>query len=448
MTSSTSAAPSTGGGANEENKHGEQGAEELKAASPFDRLPDEVVGLIVDGAADYGKRELSTFALNRRLYRIAREVYWSELHAASEGNGPRRIIKRLAREHDRQRQIRRLWYFNPKRLESAGDYESAILTGLTNLVELQLTTFGVRVPAHLTETIQGYSKLTKLTLSFYGDATTEDAFEDPSFSLGSHLPLVNTLVFDINTRGVVQLLSQPCPNLKRLDLAVTPQSKSIIPLLPWSSLVTLSIRLPHVRTLGYFQRPLFKISIQLDQRATAIPLRRLALHNMILERTPYYGGADQETLTIDQTLELFKLLAQTSVEHLQLLLPGSLDDIDEVVTIPSVRSVKLRLGGEKQLDVRDAATPHKLYTLLRLFPNLEYLELEYFDFAPDRYHTDPPADSIEFLLKRPTLCALLAYLRQSALLSLTLDNLGDSKHRWTRRTKDEEFRVERYKRVW
>ncbi|GAA6030261.1 hypothetical protein JCM8097_009015 [Rhodosporidiobolus ruineniae] len=215
MSSSTSPADLTGPRTDEEVKHDEEGADEVKAPSPFDRLPDEVVVEILrqafgDSSTWFKPVLPKTTVLGKRLHYLTQQV-WLE-------------------RHDR-----------------APRYEGLMVGLFPNLttVHAALATSEeeddpdepVPLPNTFTESLRLLRNLRELDIQ----PGQSWQLEAPSFSIARDLPNLSSLSLDPGCTCLRQLLASQ-PSLKHLQLAPRPDPSSC-QLIPWTTLKTLSLNL-------------------------------------------------------------------------------------------------------------------------------------------------------------------------------------------------------------
>ncbi|GAA6038047.1 hypothetical protein JCM8097_007516 [Rhodosporidiobolus ruineniae] len=358
--SSASTSNSAAAQTDEEDKHSEEGAEELKVVSPFDRLPDELVLDILEYAGDHALAlvpVLLELAVNKRFARLALRLHMQFLDAPPES---RTLQKLLTKENEkRQTAARTLEYWGPAADESVR-YDCEIIRRLENLKNLTLVYFGAQLPTRFTDALSSLPSLTSLTIDAMGDWTVEDA----AFTIGRSLPGLRNLTVcgEWPSHCYPQLFSSPCPNLQSVDLVLCHPYGAAVDNLPFKSLVS----------------------------------ARLEFSNCVDQRD-----------------------ADSDEDALWGLIPAL-----ETALYP------------------DGDIPTKLASIIACFPSLRELSLgRFFDTAPD--HADEAPDSPTFFPHRPNLAALILYLGQHTSVLC----FRQGAYRWVRRTPEEEFQVDWYRRI-
>ncbi|GAA6031360.1 hypothetical protein JCM8097_005623 [Rhodosporidiobolus ruineniae] len=277
------------------------------------------------------------------------------------------------------------------------------LTPFANIISLTLTGSvdddgdEVDLTTPISNCLSTFQQLETLVLDF----DHPFSFEDTTFNIGRCLPQLRSLTLGSQCLCYRQLLDHPCPKLEHLSLAYNEQDEDddIYPVIPWSTLTSLSIYLP-------------------TKAGNFCPQQRFlkSLDDALL--SPIYGCANSETV----------------LSHVP-------EDLPSLISVMSLTVV------EDALDLSAVKELFGLHKLISLFPFLRILCLEGVKFAPevdaDERQLYSP-DSLDFLLRHATLPALLLSLTQSTVLSFAWFANPET-YRWTRSSVVEQFEVERWR---
>ncbi|GAA6038059.1 hypothetical protein JCM8097_007523 [Rhodosporidiobolus ruineniae] len=382
--SSASTVNSTGMRTDEEDKRSEEGAEEAKA-SPFNRLPDEVIEQVfVYVFADSGGPGVQRVAVNRRLYTLSLRVRYRNIELGSA------MLDRLVRDRRLHSVPREVFYtLKEDYLETLVKHEWAMISlfdGISsfNFAARRLPGYvpspRIDVPRAVTATLRGLSNLSHLRLRF----DSEWRFLDSNFSIGRDLPHLRQL--EIASAGLIEI----CLTEER-----QPENQFQLP-----PLVELLKDVP---------------------TTTPLLLRHLELAILI---APTLGRPN----TISSE-DLHTLLRSPQLTHLERL---SLRLEKEIPDPPSPA-----LTQDDQLS--------RLIRFLPAFPSLHTLTLENFDHdGSDREESLPPRRD-PLLNPRGNLRAFLVdYLPAWPILHLEWRRAHSARITWSRRSRDEAFQVDRY----
>ncbi|GAA6031337.1 hypothetical protein JCM8097_005607 [Rhodosporidiobolus ruineniae] len=406
---------------------GEEGGE---PASPFDRLPNEVVADILDelfhGDEDYSPK-LPDLLVNRRIFLVAKAVWHSSQTLDSEH------LHRLVLAADVRPLVRRIAYTLSGEGVSSFKFETLSLTVFENLRTLSLTGPVHRelepvaaLPAAWSDALASLKHLRSLNLDF------DEDFElvDRTFSIGSHLPSLRSLSLGTSCLCKHQLLDYPCPNLQSLglmwDVDVTASPFSVI---PWTTLINLSVVLwDDKQTQVQADAGLAPLGQLNSTTPAALPLRRLELADPIL-LPPSVSPL---------------LLGATSLQRLDLSPKAPSQMPIDFRPVPSPSTLVLH---QTPSIFHDSEELYGLYQMLSIFPSLTHLCLEdsgpeYPETAPDRQSLEP--NSPEFILRYPALTALLAALTKTGITHLTWQT-DPEMYRWTRSGVEASFVGERWR---
>ncbi|GAA6027081.1 hypothetical protein JCM8097_006096 [Rhodosporidiobolus ruineniae] len=445
MSSSASPASSTGGGATDEDQHGEEREEGLKP-SLFRLLPSEVIShILLLAEADNMPAPLLPFSFDDDRDSVVRCSHHRFL--ILDGLTDRQPILDLASKGDEQLAVRRLLYA-PTDDPVALEYQCAILRSLKNLRHFEIE-FDERVPRLITALFASFQHLTSLRLVTelkFGDSWP---LEDQSFSIGRDLPSLER--FEAYPKSPLpQLLSTPCPNLKYLDVFIDTHERESFDWLPWSSLTSLTLFLTDsttksVKPLRFLSSSLQKalVPAEGDQQASALPLRRLHINNIAFFSSEY----DRGNVTSAAAKAFFDVLRPLQLVSLSIELSVKLCAPWHGTALPSVRSLHLLMMGLEDPQPWRHDIPKRLSSIIVCFSTVETTFLDCVDFSGSMGDEDSP-DSFDFMLERPFLFALVSFVKRSTSV-VRFDwrpyDCAPLLYRWTRSNRDEDFCGERYR---
>ncbi|BGP18158.1 hypothetical protein JCM10213v2_006213 [Rhodosporidiobolus nylandii] len=419
-------------------------AGEVKALSPFERLPDELLLAILDLASGQFPWSLRNTAVNKRLHRLAQVVAFRTVDLTRVASACR--LKILST------------FFEPRLPQPQGSHadiltlkDSALSPGvlsylphLRNLTSLTLAgpdeaeyispplTFAVS--SSLTAALKQLSNLSTLSLSFLPHLH----FEDTSFRLSANLPQVHALSVSeayLADPGYMQLLSD-ISRIEHLSFSGTFEGADLYCLLPWAHLRTLELRASAEKLLpdGDTFLKSFESAIYPEPGGGThiLPLQSLTLGTKALG---YHDNSFDESseLGSESLTALFRLLSVQQLKHLELEYPRhEILWVDRDASVPSLEVLTLEGRSAGRLETNDLPG---LSTLIGVFPNLR-------ESTRRKSATGHGWVAICY----PALFALVGFLRhRSAVLSVSWTRwLWDVEMRWTRGTSEEEFKVERY----
>ncbi|GAA6038078.1 hypothetical protein JCM8097_007535 [Rhodosporidiobolus ruineniae] len=427
--------------------------ENCSALNPslFDRVPDEVVlGIVRDCPSAW-------FLLSKRIDRLARSA-----------RQPRTTLRTSRQfEHDPGARARHASSFVGARYLLPGVGQGgthAIDSILGTLINLRhLTVDGVLrngvdyvVSASFTNALGRLTSLTSLVLDTQVDLTIEDS----SFSLAISLPSLRRLDVGYGCYQFRQLFSPPPPKLEHLGISSTPPQEDFYDLLPWRSLTSLSLDFEVLNSheplatgrlalfCGALRKALFADSA--EDEPVDLPLRRFAMwispfthpiHPSYFTTNP----RDREP-TLEEWIDLIKLLNLTSVQHLDLHVWFSLVRPIEVPPLIKVTSVTVfcnELEGGDSLGYE----AFQLVSLLPYFPSLRHLRID--PFPLNRYGVPdmnvPHPSTTEYLFRHPVVAAVLLALQDTAVVQFSFPYEDGCDYRWTRAETGEPFEAERYR---
>ncbi|GAA6031301.1 hypothetical protein JCM8097_005592 [Rhodosporidiobolus ruineniae] len=394
--------------------------------SPFDGLPDEVVSLIFDllfDRHDPAPPDLTDVLLNKRLYALAKPVYFSAWVMDHEE------LPLVFFKDDARCLIRELHYTPSGRGLTSFTFETLSLSAFTNLTALHSgglireRDVAVTLPESFSQALSTFAHLTTLALDFENPFD----FADSEFSIGGSLPRLHDLTAGEYSRATRQLLAEPTSSLRRLTMDSSREldARSVYDAVLWSSLTT-------------FSATASKIPVPL-------PLREFQLLDDLFLPPASDSASDSLRREVeDEVRTLFELLNLTAVEKLSIS-PGTASSVpSDLSSIASVR--KLTLGCDDVI-LSDSIQLYGLYRLLGSFPSLVELRLEGAEFnsvlqAEERIALSPTSPG--FLLHHAPLGSLVLALLETPILRLVWFAEPET-YRWTRSSREENFVAERYK---
>ncbi|GAA5919166.1 hypothetical protein JCM6882_003822 [Rhodosporidiobolus microsporus] len=437
----------------EENKRTAEGT----TISPFDRLPDELIIPILEQVfldSDNNPRrhepsvEIPHIALDRRFYRLAREVWYHSLYR--DGEKQEDLFLNLLLHHDVRPLVRRIRY---QALVPHIRHDTALLASLTNLVSLDFdldigfrddeVTMHSTIPRLVTNAIRSLPQLEHLRYSDYHTFS----FEDTTFS-SADLPRLRSLEIEAPPcDGVHTLIASTPRSLDRLSMAydtvLSPEYEAV----PWVSLrhFTAAVQFRWVEEDDEVTRVPWKeylfapLGRAIDASEASSELK-LPLERFELTNSASWGGDDGWENGFPMSLaefgELVALLNKINLRHLVLLWDSSVVWHGLTPKATSITTLTIRDARE----LYDYLPFRNLCTFLLLFSNLKHLHLRTADFTvPD---TDPafaePSSSL-FTLQFPHVVALVAFLRPRTVLHLTWESTFGERYVWSRASTTEEF---------
>ncbi|GAA5841280.1 hypothetical protein JCM11251_001613 [Rhodosporidiobolus azoricus] len=400
-----------GGQGARESKHGgsESAAASTTSASPFDRLPDELVSHILCDLDEslwnsWGDRSLSAVCVSKRFARLAVPI-WAENLMLRYGSHADHLHQLLPRPNLRPF-VRHFGACFEDKLTIQD--ECAALSLLTNLRLVMLgcdlsqdSEFDediITIPAALTDALRCLRQLRNLDLGFRQPIS----LEDPTFAIGKDVPSLRQLKLETQSSAPVvsQLLQPPHVGLTSLDLE---------------------------DGLGKLVESFRAAALR--NKDTPLPLEHLACRALIL--TEVDPSAD---------VPVFDLAQMAQVTRLSITLPDFFFLPQTVPVMPSVQHLEIEGRNTKMYDT----TLFRYFTdLLRLFPSLLYLNLQGFAFAKDPYSALDPVSSTDFISYHPTLPGLLFILRQTSVKEFVWQ-FAKRRHRWYRTSTEDDWETESY----
>ncbi|BGP18209.1 hypothetical protein JCM10213_007837 [Rhodosporidiobolus nylandii] len=429
-------------------------AGEVRAVSPFERLPDELLLAILEQVhlktPLLKRNRLAALAANKRIYRLAQLVAFRAVGPSSPEKQAV-ILSGLFARHRLHPFVRSLAYeYSPVHVT----YDTSLIPLFAHLSTLTLTlkptVLGepLAVPAAFTAMLKRLTRLTRLSFA----RGPWFNFEDKAFHLGQDLPTVRTLEFEDgypDDDSVLQLLASGT-SIEHLSFSFEGNElgQQFYSHLPWASLKSLKLEvledmlLPRREALLSSLRSVIFPTVAGDP--IKLPLTSLCLGGWPLGLKDAHEptGLGSESLT-----ELFRLLVHSQLKDLRLFYPDQpLLNIKRDVTLPSVFS--LTLSGEHGGSLDPVDLPALPY-LLRVFPHLQQLVLD--ELLVDGYVSKrQPAHKLSraFLpLHYPSMAALIAFASTTQLLQVDWTQSGQKVTlRWTRASPADEFKLERYRR--
>ncbi|GAA6031299.1 hypothetical protein JCM8097_005591 [Rhodosporidiobolus ruineniae] len=452
--SSASTAASTERGTDEDR---EEGAEAVKA-SPFDRLPDEIVLQVLDHLFHDGDgAELIDLLVCNRLWSLAESVYHSVWAPK-----PAEVLQRYF-EPEVRRSVRALDYSPSGDGVPSFAFETLALTAFSNITVLAFEgtpTAGnnslVYLPTSFSRALTSFQHLVYLSLDFDVDF----AFSDPSFSVGANLPWLRELFLGHTCQSQLQLLLHPQSHLRHLavNLNAAARSEALLGGLPWSDLTSLSLALRDendeepeegVVALGQLVSSLQTALYPSNSTSPVpLPLRRFELFDVIFQHSATASAGSTARRAFDLALvPFFDLLKFTSLERLELYLESPSEIPNGLGRVPCVTSLGLVCS---DVDFSRTGEVEGIFKLLDRFPSVTRLDLHHGIFSPAVSSSDRLAlapDSPLFLIRHPPLSALLSALARSPVMDFSwVDYSGSAeRYRWTRSSVAERFVGERWR---
>ncbi|GAA6038099.1 hypothetical protein JCM8097_007545 [Rhodosporidiobolus ruineniae] len=453
---SAPASPATDevGGANEV----EEQVDTQTKASPFDRLPDELITPIFEElflSTDTNPRclippmELSQLVLSRRLFALARPVWlrWIYRNFGKQES----LYLGLLLHADARPLVKHIGYNVQK---AHLHHELGLLTRLPNLTSLYFTTgsdFKVEdspftshtlVPSAVTETLRSLVHLRHLELGSYGLK-----FEDKSFTLAD-LPQLISLESDmIHDDGVRQLLRAVPPTLRRIQITVNDYPCPILRSIPWSRLAHITVCTygdadsePHCGRAILENLGMLNAEPEVQPRLQYFRLTKVQDTDL----SPGWDGGFP--FSVDDFALLVERLTALQVSRLVLLFPSLLDWAPATFQAPSITTLEL----QHPQYLSDTISFRNLLRFLSLFPNLSTLILHKADFSPTNDADDvaddnatPSATDPSFLLYYPHVVALVRFLEPTQVRHLVWQSTFGSRWTWDRTGPNDEWTTDR-----
>ncbi|GAA6038114.1 hypothetical protein JCM8097_007553 [Rhodosporidiobolus ruineniae] len=447
ISSFASSVKSTRTRTDEEDKHVEEGAEDVKA-SPFDRLPDEVLSLVLDFAlAEFSCPASAILALlvSRRFYALARPLAYHSVDCCDN-----ETFESLVRRRDLHAVPHKLSYrIYKSELGCALTRGWAMISLYDNLATVDLASNPIQsgkggapvLPSSLTDTLSRLLSLSTLKLNLCSNLV----LEDPAFSIGNDLPRLRQVELRVGKECGLQLLEGPMPRLQRIALSAALALK-VISKLPWSSLTGFELTAD-----GETSKALLALGRHF--RALVPALKPSSSPCSLLPPLPLTSFA------VSAAPKSAEVVTETCLDLISNLLNGSyfanvvsLDlSISSLPTFPpfAVKSLQSLRFRTEDNDYSQPAALLRLCRFLSTLPQLHTLVLVDFDFSPSvprhkRALLNPESD--EFLQLHPALHTFVStFVCKSAILRFDwTDRHDEYVWRWVRRCVREEFQVDRY----
>ncbi|GAA5913845.1 hypothetical protein JCM6882_007715 [Rhodosporidiobolus microsporus] len=394
--------------------------------STFDRLPDELVSLVLFFAEDVCT--LSAVCLDKRLYRLAVPIWASSLAPSQDGQPL--LLQVLILRPDLQPLVRDFSGYFAEPLTFGFEFTAIRL--LSNLRNLTLSfVAGEILPRAATDALRSLPNLERLEF----DLEVPILLEDESFSIGQHLPRLRHLKVTTYSSPTFlpQLFQHPCPNLEHLS--VYDGTELLFSRIPWGSLRSVDIGLLRDSPTALEVVKEGLNSALLEANGTLPLLRKVWLDD-------YGFGAHRGVLNV---VELFEPIGAAGVSHLSLRLThGAIIVPTGIKPLPAVE--RLRLRGSNT-SIHEPDNLRALSTLLSAFPSLRNLHLVNIDFSDAPFYSLPNSakdpSTRDFVTRSPALFDLLAHLRRSNVVYFELEQYL-RRYKWTRSSREEDFSVELY----
>ncbi|GAA5864999.1 hypothetical protein JCM8547_004267 [Rhodosporidiobolus lusitaniae] len=418
-------------------EEGEEGKEDEDAvkASPFDKVPDElledILSLVFEGRP---KPPTSLFTVCKRFYIVGRPQWFKTFDNVGRASSPHLLVQADVHPVVRQATV---WFSYEDELDGIR-LKSALSALFKNLTELTITgsvdldpSFHA-LPLVFSTALRALKHLRRLRFDL--EDTWE--FEDVQFTIGHDLPHLSHLeLYRGGLNAASQMLSVPCPALRHLVLDLGYTQHEMFSLIPWSTLTTLRVRLDvpdDFSDLAEF--------IESAASSCTLPLHDLVLVSVFLQKD---ANAQLEVRA------LFRALGRTSLQRFEFSsdLPWGIPD--NLAVLSSVKHLSIHQRPRDVHYQRFFATNDilELRKLLNSFPSLTYIHLDDFRFndAEDMQacHLLPP-DSVDFAGRLPHLLAMLAVLRATTVLRFEW-SVNEVKYVWSRSRSEEDFGVDRYR---
>ncbi|GAA5918961.1 hypothetical protein JCM6882_008649 [Rhodosporidiobolus microsporus] len=421
-------------------------------ASPFDRLPDELIISILEQVfLDSDKNphrhepsiELPRVALSKRIYRLARPVWFNSLWR--EGGAPQEHLFSNLLLHSDVPALVRLTAFSPKRERLGRD--CTLLASLTSLSSLDLY-FGpdltpssadqddrpiAFIPPEISNLLRSLPNLT--TLDLFADWGF--FFEDQTFT-AADMPRLRSLSIGMTSGSAMRQLFPKCPpSLAALYFSGMGSDEGVFSLVPWTTLRTLKIAISSkARELdGLFEEP-----VKAAFNSATCTLERFEITDHYNLYGPGCWG-DSSPFTASTLSEILTLLGSGGAfRHFVLLWPTNFDWPFAAYRFESITSLTLR----EAHNLEELSPFRNLCHLILSFPSLSRLTLRNVDFLPDDYELEAKELTAEpssplFFVVFPHLAALIALLRRTKVLFLVWESAFAVRYSWNRACAADEF---------
>ncbi|GAA6024969.1 hypothetical protein JCM10207_008121 [Rhodosporidiobolus poonsookiae] len=433
----------------EDEKHTLKG----KTVSPFDRLPDEVVSLILElvwspsptdpipEEAIHPPATRGDLLICKRFHRLGLPIWFRSVGSGAIRDGRVEVV--ITRPAVRPL-VRHATVSTRKELVNG---EIALFAGCPNLRSVSICEpWGEESepdPPFSTSFTFNLDDLSQITHFSILGANVYDTLDTipADFSLGVALPNLRSLTLSVVPNRELARLLMSVDNLRHLNLGVSAQSESylVYGAIPWTGLEHLELRGLDVRPATW-TNALYTITHDLTllhrHRSEDLPpltLRRLSLTDLSMD--PRYDEMSEKRK------EKTKQGLRDFVHHLESMGLERLDiDQYELQRWPTkLRTLKvLSLSKVRLYEYSNfsAFTSH-----LSRFPSLERLYLHDTPLAPRRPPVKPTYGSVPCATWYPHLATLERLLKATGVLVAEWrdDGIG---LQWTREKKGEEFRVE------
>ncbi|GAA5918950.1 hypothetical protein JCM6882_008645 [Rhodosporidiobolus microsporus] len=411
-----------------------ESTEAAGAAPPLDRIPDEVLSLILEQVClapvaaklrlPRSKTPLSHLIVNKRIFAAARPIWLADVHYQEDDvRQENQLVNRLTRP-DARPLVRRVEY----RLASTARYDLGIISQFFNLVSLKIGLFafdsGTVLPAAVTSSL--HLLLSLRTLAIEADGV-EFNLEDTTFNLSEALPNLHRVEVVSPPCAGARMLCAHLPQVRSLALAF---DRAFYPTIPWQSLEYLELL-----ASGPFG--------QLPRR---LPLRTVSFPDSNLfppTDTPNYNSTDPAKL-----LQLFDRVGVTDLRvHAESFVEG--DWQSAPTGLRGLKTLMVITGCLSRADDWRAFA-----NVLCQFPSLERLELfhaEFFGVDDPDFKSYAPPGSREFLTLFPQLATLITLIRDwMPILHISWHTpTTRAKYQWNRASKSASFEEETWiRRIW
>ncbi|GAA6038070.1 hypothetical protein JCM8097_007531 [Rhodosporidiobolus ruineniae] len=433
--SSASTSNATGPRTDEEDKHSEEGAEEVKAScsgrlSLLD-LPDELLVQVFNQVYHTVRAEnltdekdgipvpTSHIRINKRLYRLARPLWLRHLTSRSTGAMDRQLLHLYQHREDGllilSAELDYPWKF-PSVFTILIDLLPNLVTLTVHSGRLPGGRYASGAPSSVTVALASLRHLRHLVVPAW-------YFGDTAFDFSSAFPALRTL--KMSDAQDMSTLPSPTPRVVLYALS-SPQhwvpvfrTAHQLSLVPWEGGVY-----PHgPRIVEAFAEA---VELQSQLPSAILPLEALSFHFPCLSHSELFIPDVFAPLHLFQTLEI---LQDSNLRRLE---------FSQVPHIIAWEPKSLRL---------ESAAQQTLGYFLATFPNLRTLCLEGFQYsaAPEDQFARIifPLDTSDPFFCFPSLLTLLAHLRSTSVTELRLrGNEERYEIRWTRRAREEDFEKE------
>ncbi|GAA6019360.1 hypothetical protein JCM10207_001271 [Rhodosporidiobolus poonsookiae] len=405
-------------------------------------LPDELLSDILEQLLSYDNNPhyLPNMAVNRRIWTLARQAWARKAGPLSSFGG----IVYLARFPDLQPFVRDI--FCDINSSDSDLVVFALLSGLHNLTRLRLNgNVPVAISPSFTRMLSELPNLVYLNLfNFDLDAS----FANTDFTLARNLPRLRHLVLtSFPPACTEQLFRDPFPTRQHIDIDGRSLNATTASTVEWNRL----------RTLTLTHHSLFPPEVLLNLRQSWESSLTRRDPSPLFSFAIFEGDPATEAATpnlLPAIASLVRLVAEQPVQELHI-------GFDQLAAIPTPRPIfksvtQLVLYSEgKQFG--DQPSLKQLLRLLTLFPNLVALDITSASFenlvegdpldSADAEADPHTPDTVAFSLRHTSLYPLLTFLRLSTVLSFSW-YINDGHLCWARRTRDDDFHVDRIRRGW